>query len=185
MPTAGQIFYVPHVTHHSTLEPILYDEVKGLEEAERIRPCNFDDIRRFRGQGIATICSDPSLFEVKLKLVNTGGQMAIMSDPGISLELDPNGPFYSAYRESKIVEFVTLKPELKEVLLMGAHYRCAHAECVGGLSLTDYINVVAAGARHMRGKHVFKKVIATIFILVKMPDSSAQLKWYHIPKNGH
>lgn len=186
MPYAGQIFYVPHVAHHSTLESIPYDEVRGLEEAGRIRLCNFDDIKTFRGRGVVAMCSDPSLFEVKLKLVNTGGQMAPISIPGICLRLDPtNTVFYDPRQEKEIIDFALLKPELKEVFLMGAHYRCAHAECIGGLSLSDYINVVAAGARHMRSKHVFKKVIATIFILVKMPDGSVQLKWYHIPKNGH
>lgn len=187
MPNANrQMIMVPAMCQHSTLPPVPFDEVLKLQEAGLIRLCDANQIYQFQGDGIATVCSDPSLFYHKVRLINAGGQLAPMAEQGVALEMHPTHRWHEN-RMERLRDFLGIKPELRRLFLFGAHYPCGAARCDEGehLSLGDKIRRLAEAACHLRTQDLFDKVVCTIFILVEVEQGAPpELRWYHIPTKG-
>ncbi|OGI21945.1 MAG: hypothetical protein A2808_02250 [Candidatus Moranbacteria bacterium RIFCSPHIGHO2_01_FULL_55_24] len=183
------LLYVPYLCmEHRPLSTVPYQEVKALLDEGLITLCDGRQIYEFKGQGIATICSDPSVRKPKVDILNGRGELAIYSIPGIGLKFSPKSPVYSPTLVEEIQDFISRTNghyRLKKLLVIGAHFPCGYAQHGNGrqLSLREKIGLVADGACHMKRHNLFEKVIATVFITTKMPDGSTQLGWYHIKKS--
>ncbi len=177
---------VPAMCQHSPLSPVPFEEVLQLQASGLIRRCDAKQIYQFRGDGIATVCSDPSLFYHKVRLINAGGEMAPMAAPGAALELHPTHRRY-ANRMERIQEFLDIKPELRRLFLFGAHYPCGAAQCEKDepIALAGKIQLLAEATCILRGQNLFDKVVCTIFILTEVEQGAPpELRWYHIPTKG-
>lgn len=191
-PSSGQqkatLLYVPHLCiEHKPLSTVPYAEVKALLDEGLITLCDGAQIYHYEGHGIATICSDPSVRKPKVDILNARGELAIMSDPGIGLQLSPASPAYDESCVQRIRKFLARTNgyfNLNQLLVIAAHFPCGYAQYEDGtkLSLREKILLVADGACHMKGQGIFSKVIATVFITTEMPYGSIELGWYHIRK---
>jgi len=185
-----RIIYAPYVClDHEPLAMVEYAEVCALEEDGILWPCDGREIYKFQGQGIVVACSDPSLWDLKMAVLQRRGTFAPFIAPGIGLCFDPEGPLFDHLLLGQVMSFVDRtrgKIDVSRAFVVGAHYPCGYAQHANGInfSLRESCYMVARGACHIK-KNTSFKVIATIFITTLMPDGSTTLLWRHIKKSCH
>ncbi|MEK7494493.1 MAG: hypothetical protein AAB519_01830 [Patescibacteria group bacterium] len=172
---------------HQPLATVPYAEVQELIQEGLLSECDGDEIYRHQGHGIATLCSDPSLYEFKQRAVQRRGNFASFSLPGIGLRFDPESATFQPELLHEIEKFLAKTKghfDLGKAFVIGAHYPCGYAEGKDGekLTLRQTVEHVAAGACYVRDK-AGHKVIATIFITTMMAEGHMNLLWYHVKKN--
>lgn len=186
--SVGQSIYVPCFSlGHRPLGSVSQKAVESLIEKGVLSMCDGKSIYDFKGRALGFVCSDPSLQEHKIRILNREGPVSIWSKPACGLRFDPEGLFAKDV-DQEISEILAFQEKVGDphFKLRGAVFG-AHAPCgaAGGMTLEDICRSVAAGARHF-GKMTKIKAIPTIFINTEVtisPNLSAHLLlWMHISK---
>lgn len=185
----GQPIYVPCFSlGHRPLGSIPYLEVEKLIEKEVLSACDGKSIYDFKGRALGFVCSDPSLQEHKIRILNREGPLSIWSKPACGLRFDLGGPFGKGV-DQEMEEILKFQESVGDphFKLRGAVFG-AHAPCgaAAGMGLEALCRCVAMGARHF-SKVTKLKVIPTIFINTEIVISRHLppqhiLLWMHISK---
>lgn len=187
--SVGQPIYVPCFSlGHRPLGSIPYGAVENLVEKGVLSNCDGKSIYDFKGRALGFVCSDPSLQEHKIRILNREGPLSIWSKPACGLRFDLDGPFGKDVNQEieEILRFQEIvgDPHFKiQGAVFGAHAPCG---AVSGMTLENICRSVATGARHF-SRMTKLKVIPTIFINTEIVISRHLppqhiLLWMHISK---
>jgi hypothetical protein len=182
--------FVPkfHITH-SPVGVASMSDVDDLMERGILVECDGKKIYELGGKAIGIVCSDPSLEECKIHLLNRGGEMSIQAKKAYGLRFDSKGP-YGSRADMEVEEIQELIDTLGDhfgfkAIIFGSHGPCGGS---GGLDLEGICRTVAAGACYL-GRKTGLKVIPTIFINTEIQISrhlppQNMLLWMYIKKEA-